>query len=96
LSEAKSRRGKKKSKPWWAYRRNRNRLWLGLLAVLAVVAIAGFFWLRSQDMGSPVEPQIGQQVNAFELPDVISGQTFSSADYLGQKEIVVVSYMGFF
>jgi peroxiredoxin len=42
------------------------------------------------------EPSIGQQVNTFELPDVVSGETFSLADYLGKRDIVLVSYMGFF
>lgn len=96
MSKGKSRKATQKAKPWWAYRKNRNRVWLALLGILAVAAIAGFFWLRSQDMGSSGEPQVGQQVQAFELPDVISGNTFSLADYLGNKDIVLVSYMGFF
>ena len=85
-----------KAKPWWAYSRIRNRVWLGLLGLLAVAVIAGFFWLRSQDMGSPEEPEMGTSVESFALPNVVSGQTWSLNDYLGAKDIVIVSYMGWF
>ena len=96
MSKAKSRTAVQKSRPWWGYARNRNKVWLGLLGILAVVAIAGFFWLRSQDMGSLLEPEVGQETQAFELPDVVSGQAWSLSDYVGKKDIVIVSYMGWF
>jgi Peroxiredoxin len=38
----------------------------------------------------------GGQVNSFELPDVVSGRQVSLADDLGKRDIVLVSYMGFF
>ena len=67
-----------------------------MFGILAVVAIASFVWFPFQGGSSPTEPAVGQQVEAFELPDVVSGQTFSLADYLGKKDVVLVSYMGFF
>lgn len=96
MSEGQPKKLPQKAKPWWRYARNRNKVWLGLLGVLLVAIIGGVFWLRSQDMGSSPEPQRGQQVQAFQLPDVVSGQTFSLADYLGKKEIAIVSYMGWY
>ncbi|MBI4571269.1 MAG: redoxin domain-containing protein [Chloroflexi bacterium] len=96
MSKAKSRPAAQRAKPWWSKRKNRNRVWLSLLISLAVVAVGGFMWLATQGSGGMNEPSIGQQVNAFELPDVVSGQTFSLADYLGKRDIVLVSYMGFF
>lgn len=38
-----------RSKPWWAKRRNRNKVWAGLLAVTLVAAIAVFVSLRSSE-----------------------------------------------
>jgi hypothetical protein len=96
VSKAKEGTVSNKAKPWWRYRRNRNKVWLGLIASLAAVAIGAFVWFATQDMNSPKAPEAGQPVQAFELPDVVSGKTFSLADYLGKKDIVVVSYMGFF
>jgi uncharacterized protein YfaA (DUF2138 family) len=84
------------NKPWWAYRRNRNKVWLGLIVSLVGVAIVTFVWFATQGTSSPKAPEAGRAVQAFQLPDVVSGKTFSLADYLGRKDIVVVSYMGFF
>ena len=96
MSKAKSRPAAQKPKPWWSKRKNRNRVWMSLLIGLVLVAVGGFAWLATQGSGGMNEPSAGQQVNAFELPDVASGQTFSLADYLGKSDVVVVSYMGFF
>lgn len=96
MSKAKSRRAAQKSKPWWSKRRNRNKVWLGLFGALAIAVVALFVWFATQgSMGTP-EARTGQQVEAFELPDVVSGETFSLTDYLGKRDIVLVSYMGFF
>ena len=96
MSKGKSRTGAQKEKPWWRYRRNRNKVWLGLFGTLAIAAIALFVWFATQGASGGKEPKAGEQVSAFELPDVVSGQTFSLAGYLGRKDIVAVSYMGFF
>ncbi len=96
MRKAKSQRAGQKTKPWWRYRRNRNKVWLGLIASLAAVAIGAFVWFAIQSMSSPKAPEAARPVQAFALPDVVSGKTFSLADYLGKKDIVVVSYMGFF
>ena len=48
-------------------------------------------------MGGEDDPvAIGQSVEPFTLPDIVSGQEVSLGDYLGKQEIVIVSYMGFF
>jgi hypothetical protein len=96
LSKAKRQRAAATSKPWWSKRRNRNRVWLGLFGTLVIAVVALFVWFATQgSMGTP-EAKTGQQVEAFALPDVVSGETFSLADYLGKQDIVLVSYMGFF
>jgi peroxiredoxin len=96
MSKTKSRPAAQRPKPWWSKRKNRNRVWMSLLVSLVVVAVGGFVWLAARGSGGMNEPSVGRQVNAFELPDVASGQTFSMADYLGKRDIVLVSYMGFF
>ena len=96
MSKAKPRTAKQNTQPWWRYRKNRNKVWLGLVVGLAGVAIGAFVYFATQGMDSQKGPEAGQPVQAFELPDVVSGKTFSLADYLGKKDIVVVSYMGFF
>ena len=95
MSNAKSKPAAQRAKPWWRKRRNRNRVWAGLFVSLVFVLVGLFAWLATQGSGMN-EPSVGQQVSAFELPDVASGQTFSLADYLGKRDIVLVSYMGFF
>ena len=69
---------------------------MGLLGTLVIAAGALFVWFATQGAGNPKAPEAGQPVQAFELPDVVSGKTFALADYLGKKDIVMVSYMGFF
>jgi peroxiredoxin len=96
MSKAKSRPAAQRAKPWWSKRRSRNRVWMGLLISLVLVAVGGFLWLATRGSGGMNEPSAGQQVNGFQLPDVVSGQTFSLADYLGKRDIALVSYMGFF
>ena len=73
------------------------------LAVLLILAvIGGVVWAVSQGTGGNGEggggglQVTGQQVQPFELPDVVSGRPVSLADYLGKKDIVMVSYMGWF
>jgi peroxiredoxin len=88
-----------KTKPWWRHPRNRNKVWLGLLGGIAILAVAAFLWLATSgdhQGGSEGPIPVGQQVQPFELPDIVSGQTVSLDDYLGKEEIVVVGYMGFF
>ena len=99
MSKGKLRPAAQRPKPWWSKRRNRNNVWLGLLGVLGVAAAALFVWFATvggthTGGGQPIVA--GAQVQAFELPDVVSGGTFSLGDYLGKKDIVLVSYMGFF
>jgi flagellar basal body-associated protein FliL len=87
MSTAKPPKGEKKAKPW---------VWMGLLAFLAVAAIAVVVSFAMQRSGERQEPEVGHQVQPFQLPDVISGITFSLDDYLGKEDVVLVSYMGFF
>jgi peroxiredoxin len=86
------------AKPWWAYRRNRNKVWLGLVAVGAIVLVAGWFWLNSR--GTSMQPEaavpVGKQVSAVKLEDSRTGQMFDLGQYLGKKDIVLVAYMGEF
>jgi len=88
------------TKPWWRYSRNRNKVWLALLSLPAAVGIAGFVWLASQgghqSAGGEDPIPVGQQLQPFELPDVVSQRNVSLGDYLGKQEIVIVGYMGFF
>jgi Peroxiredoxin len=78
--------------------RSKRTLFRGL--ALAVVGVAGIVvgvaWLRgsANTMEAPIPS--GGQVNSFELPDVVSGRQVSLADDLGKRDIVLVSYMGFF
>ncbi len=70
-------------------------VWSTLL--LAAIGVIVFFILQSgghRGMEGPIP--VGEQVQAFELPDVVSGQNASIANYLGKQEIVIVCYMGFF
>lgn len=72
---------------------------MGSFGTLVVAAIALFVWFAMQggnQMGGEGSIPIGEQVEAFELPDVASGDTFSLGDHLGKQDIVIVGYMGFF
>lgn len=102
---SKSRPDAQRPKPWWSKRHNRNQVWLGLVGALSVVAVGLFVWFATQGgshsgtdfiLGGDKAIPIGEQVEAFELPDVVSGESFSLADYLGKQDIALVSYMGFF
>lgn len=100
MSKTKSQ--KHAARSWWRYSRNRNKVWFPLLAVLAIASISGLAWLASQGKnggsGATGEEPIpmGQQVQAFQLPDVVSGRQVSLADYIGKQGVVIVGYMGFF
>jgi hypothetical protein len=100
VSKSKSHKATQQAQPWWSKRRNRNRVWLGLFGTLGVAAVALFVWFATQGenhlAGGEQPIPIGEQVAAFELPDVASGDTFSLADHLGKQDIVIVGYMGFF
>jgi peroxiredoxin len=96
VSKAISRPAAQRPKQWWSKRRNRNKVWLVLVAGLVAVAVGLFAYFATRGMDSPKPLAAGQQVESFQLPEVISGKTFSLADYLGKKDIVLVSYMGFF
>ena len=96
MSKPKSKK-RQGSKQWWRSSKNRNKVWFPLFAVLAVVAIGGSIWLAvqgGQGGAKPITP--GQSVEAFTLPDIVSGRNVSMADYLGKQPVVVVGYMGFF
>lgn len=85
-------------KAWWQYRRNRNKVWIGLASAGVFVLIAGWFWLNSRDMS--IQPDgnapVGTSVNAVSLEDSRTGQPFDLGQYLGKKDIVLVAYMGDF
>lgn len=67
---------------------------LGLLVVLVGVACQS----GGDDETSSGEAQIpmGQQAPALQLPDVVSARQVSLADYMGNQDVVIVSYMGFY
>jgi len=100
LSTSKSKK-RQKLKPWWRSSRNRNKIWGVLFSVLAVAALGGFAWLalssggRGTTGGEQPIP-VGEQVQPFTLPNIVSDRDFSLDDNLGKREIVVVGYMGFF
>lgn len=64
---------------------------IGVIGLVVGVACGG-------GSASPTEAPIpsGDQVKAFELPDVVSGRQVSLDDDLGKRDIVLVGYMGFF
>jgi len=71
---------------------------MGLLALLVTVVIGVACQSGGDDETGSGEAQIpvGQQVQAFQLPDVVSGRQVSLADYIGNQDVVIVGYMGFF
>lgn len=83
---------------WW--QQGTIQLLLGAAVVLVAGGIAGLLWLPSSsdtDDGQATGAiPINQQVDAFQLPNVAAQQTFSLSDDLGERDIVIVSYMGFF
>lgn len=71
-----------------------SRLLVGL--VLGALVVSGYL-LWSVSRGADAEPVAdGELVEPFELPNVVSGQSFDVSPYLGREPVVVVSYMGFF
>ena len=71
-----------------------SRLLVGV--VLGALVVTGFL-LWSVSRGADAEPVAdGELVEAFELPNVVTGQLFDVGPYLGREPVVVVSYMGFF
>lgn len=97
MSTSANSRRKGATKSWWAYRKNRNRIWLSLVAIGAV-AIVVFVWTSRSSGGVMTGGGIpvGKQVQAVQLEDSRSGQMFDLGQYLGKKDIVLVAYMGEF
>lgn len=67
---AKSGKSRQQPKPWWSERRNRNKVWLGLLGVGVVLVVALFVSLRSSGDG-------GGSSSASQFPSLY---TFKTAD----------------
>jgi hypothetical protein len=67
-----------------------------VLAGTVVVLIGLVAWVLPRGPGESAVPSKGEQVASFQLPDVVSGRDFQLSEYLGKKDIVIVSYMGFF
>jgi peroxiredoxin len=76
--------------------RSKRTLFRGLaLAVIGAAVLAiGAACVGASSSEAPIPS--GHQVQSFELPDVVSGRQVSLADDLGKRDIVLVSYMGFF
>jgi len=75
----------------------RNVAWLATIALIAA-AMAGVVWLRvvtGQRAGDKTV-SLGEPLRSFQLPDLVHNRTFSLADDLGKREVVIVSYMGWF
>ncbi len=87
-----------KAKSWWARRRNRSKIWLGVAGAGLMAIVAGWFWLSNQDTGvmSEGNAPVGAPVQAVQLEDSRTGEMFDLSQYLGKKDIVVVAYMGDF
>jgi len=87
-------------KAWARSSRNRNKVWVPLFGLLILVAGVGFLVLaiagggHHAGQGSPIPT--GQKVSAAKLTDVVSGRQLSLDTYVGQKDTVIVGYMGFF
>ena len=94
-----ARRAKEQpSKSWWPSRRNRARLWVTLIAGVAV-SVGLLLWSISQSSSGVMNEgavPVGRQVSAVSLEDSRTGQTFDLAQYVGEKETVIVAYMGEF
>lgn len=77
-------------------RRSSRKVLLLAVVALALAASVGVGWLLTK--GAMDEPRVanGEPVSPFQLPDLVSGRTYSLGEYLGKQEIVVVSYMGWF
>ena len=81
-----------------------GRRGFGLLPLLALSLVAGvaaaLIWTNVRDDGGPdpAPATVGEPVPTLAAPleDSRTGQPFSISSYLGEKEIVIVSYMGEF
>ena len=94
-----ARKGKQqRSTSWWGRRRNRNALWLSVACAGVVGIIAVVVWARSRDIGvmSEGDVPVGQTVQAVQLEDSRTGETFDLGQYLGKRDVVVFAYMGDF
>lgn len=76
--------------------RSRKFVLVVVVVLAAIATVAGAWSLTRPEAMADRTVSAGEPVMSFELPDVASDQTFSLADYLGRKEIVIVSYMGWF
>ncbi len=93
MSAPSARRGKTpQSKSWWSHRRNRTKVWWGLL-IAGAALVAVFLWTNR---GSDGSVPVGHNVEAVKLEDSRTGQMFDLGQYLGKKDIVLVGYMGDF
>ncbi|HUF52994.1 MAG TPA: hypothetical protein VMR52_04370 [Dehalococcoidia bacterium] len=62
-----------------------------------LAAVAGLLWIAisggARSGGDGAVPE-GQSVAGIALTDIVSGQEISLDDYIGEREIVIVGYMG--
>lgn len=96
---SKGRPDKQAARAWWRSRRNRNKIWGPLLGLFGIVAVGGFLWIAISGGGQPAaegEIPVGESVAGIELTDIVSGRESALDDYVGEGEIVIVGYMGFF
>lgn len=67
----KSRKSLRQARPWWSQRRNRNKVWLGLLAVAVVAALGTFVSLRSgNDEGASSQSSRFPSIYTFTTADL--------------------------
>lgn len=98
MSASAKSRNKGANKPWWGYRKNRNKVWLALVA-LGTIAVVAFLWTASRSASGVMtggDIPIGKQVQAVQLEDSRTGDMFDIGQFLGKKDIVLVAYMGEF
>lgn len=106
-----SRRPKRGTAPraslFWGRRLKREWLGVASLVLVLVVSVGGFIWIQSRSsgdeaaggmsgMGGNSSVPIGQKVQSVKLEDSRTGAMFDLGEYLGKKDIVLVSYMGYF
>lgn len=100
MSTSKSKKHHK-PKSWWRSSRHRNKIGGLLFSILAVAAVGGFAWLAlsgggREGTGGDNFVALGKEGSGIRLPDIVSRRDVSVDDYVGEKEIVIVGYMGFF
>lgn len=81
---------KKDRQPWWRTRKFRRRL-IGTTAALVVIGLLGLLAAYFGGREPPEEPvgqQLSEAASPFALP-TIDGDTFSSADHLGQHALLL-------